>query len=257
MPSKDFHSTSGPDRPPRLALALSAALLVLSIAAAATQYLALCGGCAIHQGPWTLVAPLGVLGYGALTAIGFRGPHRLFTVGAAVAAGIHTVLVLAMLARGRLCLLCGVAAVLAAALFIVTLARSTARVKMVAFAYLPAVLLASSPAAWALARERAAEHGREAFIRAVRAPGIEDCLSIQVFEQDHCGYCRDFREFYLPRLKREFGSRVRVDFHAATETGWVRRTPTIVIEAGPVYEGLPKNYLELRLAVEQALAARK
>jgi hypothetical protein len=250
-------SASACDRIDRPALAISAALLVLSVGAVALQHLALCGGCAINQGSWTLVAPLGVLGYGALTAIGCRGPGRLFTVGAAVAAGIHTVLVLAMLARGRLCLPCGVAAVLATALFVVTLARSGARGKTVAFAYLPAVILASGPATWALARERAAERGREAFIRAVRAPGVEDCLSIQVFEQDNCGYCRDFREFFLPRLEREFGNQIRVNFHAATETGWVRRTPTIVIEAGPVYEGLPKNYLELRLAVEEALAARK
>lgn len=257
MPTKDFRSTPGPDRPTRLALALSAALLVLSIAAAALQHFALCGGCAIHHGPWTLVAPLGLLGYGALTAIGFWGFRRMFRVGTAVAAGVHTVLGFAMLARGRLCLLCGVAAVLAALLFVVTLARSTARVKMVAFAYLPAVILSSGPATWALARERAAEDGREAFIRAVRVPGVEHGLSIQVFEQDHCGYCRDFREFYLPRLKGEFGSRIRVDFHAATATGWVRRTPTIVIEAGPVYEGLPRNYPELRFAVEQALGARK
>jgi hypothetical protein len=250
-------SMSPSDRPPRLALALSIALLLVSIGAVALQHLGLCGACPIGRGPWTFVAPLGVLGYGVLTAVGCFGPRSLFPGGAAVAAGVHTVLVVAMLTGGQVCPLCVVAATLAVGLFLVMLGRSTSRAKMVACVYLPAVILASVPAAWALAHERTAESAREDFVRTLRGPGVQDRLTIQVFEQDHCGYCRDFREFYLPRLEREFSNRVQVRFLPATATTWVRRTPTIVIEGGSLYEGLPENYLALRLAVEHALALRK
>lgn len=241
-------------RPTHLALAISAALFVISAGTTALERLAPCAACATHQGPWASVAPLGAAGYAALTAIGVLGRPRLFATGTAVAAGIHTALILAMLARGRFCTPCALAAAMAGALFATTLARSRTPGRMFAFAYLPAVLLASGPVAWALAREQASAREREHFVRAPRAGSS---LSIAVFEQDHCGYCRDFRDLYLPRLEREFGSRIRVDFHAAASTAWVRRTPTIVIEGGPVYEGLPPHYLELRRAVEEALAARE
>ena len=254
---KTICTPSVPDRPHRLAIALSAALLVVSIGAALLQHLDACGACATHQGPWALVAPLGGVGYAVLTAVGCLGWFRLFRLGAATAAAVHTALVAAMLARGQFCLVCGVAAGIASGLFLVTLVRSTSRVKFVAGVYLPLLILASGPTAWALARERAAEHGRQDFIRAIQGPTRQDRLTIQVFEQDHCGYCRDFREFHLPKLEREFHDQIHVRFHAATATGWVRRTPTIVVEGGPVYEGLPENYQELRSAVEQALAARK
>lgn len=265
MKTIDICATSGPDRPLRaapsrvegLAIALSAALLVVSIVAAVLQHLDACGACATHQGPWALVALMGGISYAVLTAVGCLGWSRLFRLGAAAAAAVHTALVAAMVARGQFCLLCGVAAGLAAGLFLVTLVRSTSRMKFLAGVYLPALILASGPTAWALARERAAEHGRQSFIRDLQGAIRQDRLTIQVFEQDHCGYCRDFREFHLPKLEREFHDRIHVQFHVATATGWVRRTPTIVVEGGPVYEGLPENYQELRSAVEQALAARK
>jgi len=255
----DLRSTTGPQDPPRPALVLTVALLAISVSAGVVQHLAAsCGGCMVQKGPWTLVAPLGVLGYGALAALGWWGCRRLFALGAAVAAGVHTALVAAMMARGRICPLCVAAAVLAVALFVVVvLARSGGRLKMVACAYLPSVILSSGPISWALAQERAADRERESFARALQGPGPQDRITIQVFEQDHCGYCRDFREFTLPRLEEEFRDRIQVRFLPALAAAWVRRTPTIAIEGGPVYEGLPQDYADFRAAVERAIAARK
>ncbi len=254
----DLRSTTGPQQPPRLALALALALFAASIGAGVVQHLAAsCGGCMVQEGPWTLVAPMGVLGYGALATLGWSGRPRFFTVGAAVAAGVHTVLVAAMLMRGRICPLCVAAAILAGALFVVVLVRSRSRLKMIACGYLPAVILAAGPISWALAQERAADREQEAFARALQGPRPQDRITIQVFEQDHCGYCRDFREFTLPRLEQEFRGRIQVRFLPAIATAWVRRTPTIAIEGGAVYEGFPEDYADFRAAVERALAARK
>lgn len=258
-PTPSFDRVAGPT-PSKLdgvALALSLTLFAVSLAAFALQLLAVCGACTMRQGPWMLVAPLGVIGYGVLTTLGGLGRHRLFRIGAAVAAGVHTVLLAAMLAGERMCALCVVAATLAAALFFAVLVRSTSRLRMIAGAYLPAVVLASGSAAWALAQDRDAERRREAFVRRIRDIQAREGLTLQVFEQDHCGYCRDFREFYLPRLERDFRHELRVRFLAADASGWVRRTPTLVVEGGPIFEGLPRDYQELRSAVEEALRTRK
>ncbi len=254
-------TVSVPARPPRVALALAGALLLASVVAAVIQLVGACGSCATRQGPWKFVAPAGIIGYGVLIAVGFLSPHRLFPVGSAIAAAVHTVLVGAMAVLGKLCPICIVAAALALALFLVMLLRCRFRARMISFVYVPAVLLASGPTAWALAHEEALENERQAFVRAIHesrlSAGRESILTIQVFEQDHCSYCRDFRELYLPRLERDFSDRVRVRFLPATATAWVRRTPTIVIEGGPVYEGLPEQYSELRAAVERALSSGK
>lgn len=260
-----LHLTSGSDRSPRpaptvvgrLALALSLALLATSVASAVMPRMGACGACATHQGAWELVAPLGVIGYGFLAAVGWLGRLLLFSIGGAVAAGVHTVLLAAMLVEGRLCPLCVIACALAAGLFLVILAGASSRARLVAGAYLPALIIASGPVAWALAHERAAEVERQAFAHAIRQADPREALAIQVFEQDQCGYCRDFREFYVPRLERDFALQVRVRFLPATASTWVRRTPTIVVEGGPIYEGLPASYHELRSAVEKALGARK
>jgi len=249
------HPASG--RPSQLALALSVALFAMSVGAMAVQRLALCGACALSHGPWAIVAPLGAASYGVLFFVGLLGRKGLFSVGTALAAGTHTALVGAMLARGQLCLLCVIAAALAGGLFLVTLLRAASRTRMIACAYLPAVLLVSGPTAWALAQERAVESDRDAFVRAIQRHDLQDRLTIQVFEQDHCGYCRDLRDFYLPRLEREFSNRIEVRFLQATDTVWVRRTPTIVVEGGTIYEGLPESYIVLRSAVNAALAARE
>lgn len=248
-------------RPPRLALAMAAALFLVSIGAMAIQHFGNCGTCTVRQGPWKLVAPVGTFGYGVLTAMGLWGPYRLFPIGSALAAAVHTVLVAAMAVGSWFCPICIAAATLALGLFLVMLVRSASRLKIVACVYVPAVLLASGPTAWALSRDEAVKGEREAFARAIRdsrsGANLDAVLTIQVFEQDHCSYCRDFREMYLPRLDRDFAGRVRVRFLQATTTTWVRRTPTIVVEGGPVYEGLPENYSELRDAVERALSAGK
>ena len=246
-------------RPSIVALALSASLLVTSIAAFVLQQFPVCSGCSVTQGLSAWIAPAGALGYAILTILGWLGAQRVFTIGTGVAAGVHSVLLAAMITRGGICLLCVIAAALAILLFILTLARSNSRVKHVAFAYVPTVLAASGAVIWAAEREQALEREWQVALRIARQDPGDGAggLTIQVFEQDHCGYCRDFREFYLPQLARDFKDRVLVRFLPATATSWVRRTPTIVVEGGPVYEGLPRDYSELQSAVHQALAARK
>lgn len=250
---------SGAPRLPRVSLALAGALLVASVVALAIQETGACGGCQVRDGAWKFVAPAGIAGYAVLLVFGFLSPQHLFPIGAAIAAAVHTVLVVAMLVLGKVCFICVSAAALALALFVILLIRSNARVKIVACVYVPAVLVASGPTAWALAQEETRENERQAFIQAVHGSGSsrDAALTIQVFEQDHCSYCRDFRELYLPRLERDFGGRVHVRFLPATATRWVQRTPTIVIEGGPVYEGLPETYSELRVAVERAMSSGK
>ena len=81
-------------------------------------------------------------------------------------------------------------------------------------------------------------------------------LKVDVFEMDHCPYCRDFRDFYLPRLEKDFGHRVKVSFHDAQTASWVERTPTIAIQGGVVFEGLPREYDHLYQAIFRSLSER-
>lgn len=239
----------------RFPVLFAGALFLTSVIALVLQQIGACGSCAIHQGPWTFVAPAGVIGYAVLVAIGFLSPQHLFPIGAMIAAALHTVLIAAMAVTGKFCPICIVAAALALALLVVTLVQNPLRVKLLAWVYVPTLLVASAPALWALGHEDVLKGERDAFVRGLQ--NRDSVLTIQVFEQDHCSYCRDFREVYLPRLNRDFGDRVRVRFLEATSTTWVRRTPTIVIEAGPIYEGLPENYTDLKTAVDQALSSGK
>lgn len=250
---KIAHQSESP-RIPRIAVAFSAALMILSIAAVVLQATGDCGSCAVRNGPWYLIAPLGALGYAALTVAGLLRSCRVFSTGSAMAAAMHTVLVAAMVLQERFCALCAIAAALAIAMLLIVLGQEERPGTLLLRIYLPVLLVAAGPTGWALSNERALATDRQAFARAIHRT---DPVAIQVFEQDQCGYCRDFRAFYLPQLDREFRDQVRVLFLPATAASWVRRTPTIVIEGGPIFEGLPVNYAELRSAVAGALDSRK
>lgn len=238
-----------------LAIAVSAALFLISVCALVVQELGWCGTCSADVTHDRAIGLAGCVGYALLTIIGVLGYVRTFAFGAAVAAGVHTVLFGKLLESGSLCAICLLAALTAALLVMVVLAQAKRSRKLVAWGYLPTVLVATLAATAFAAKAEAAKLQFAQFLAATRADGAP--LTVRVFEQAHCPYCQDFRDYYLPRLQQEFGDRLQVSFLPATAAAWVRRTPTIAVEAGEIFEGLPANYSDLRAAVSQALAARK
>lgn len=246
----------------------AAAWAQLAIAGAAffVEVLGICGGCETGGPRIRLaIASAGLAGYACLALAGELGRARLFHVGLAIAAGIHSALVLWMAAAGALCLTCAIAAAGVATLLTVSLVWRTLPWRtlwgLFRGAFVPALLLAGV-FAWSAARAEAARETEQelAITRGQVFPprpiSVEGALPLRiaVYESERCPYCLEFRADYLPRLKRDFKGRIEIRFVDAREATWVRRTPTILVEGGPVWEGLPLRYADLRDVVAEELA---
>lgn len=248
---------------PALQLVLAGVLALLALLALGLDLAGACGSCARGTDFHALIAAMGSVGYLALLGFGLWGRSYLFHRGVFAAGGIHLALLLWMAQRGSFCALCVTTAAVAFVLVGVCLRAAEAPTAFLGRVFVPASLAAGALAAWAQAAEesRLLEKSR-ALLGAKAGPPLHDPLSekkasLVVYEIDHCGYCRDFRSFYLPRLRKEFGSRLEVRFLAAESTSWVNRTPTFVLEGKLAFEGLPLRYEDLRVAVARSLAVRE
>ncbi len=238
---------------------LAAAGLVLALLALWVEAIGGCGGCRRGTSETLVVAGAGTLAYTVLLTVAMLNREALFHIGVFVAAAVHTVLVVWMIVKHEACPVCIGAAVAALANAGFAL-RHGAPLALVDRVYVPAVLAASGLVfAAIIAEERVAGHSEAKARHAVREATVaapSGRLAILVYENDHCPYCREFREQYEPALNREFGGDVEIRYFNAESVAWVRRTPTIVVENGPVYEGLPVELAVLSRAVSEARARR-
>ncbi len=238
---------------------LAAAGLVLALVALGVEALGGCGSCRRGTSETLVVAVAGTLAYTALLTVALLNRESFFHIGVFVAAAVHTVLVVWMIVKQEACPVCIGAAVAALANAAVAL-RHGAPLSLVDRVYVPAVLAASGLVfAAIIAEERVAGHSEAKARHAVREAAVAapaGRLAILVYENDHCPYCLEFRERYEPALNREFGEGVEIRYFNAEGVAWVRRTPTIVVESGPVYEGLPVELATLTRAVSDARARR-
>ncbi len=253
---------------PRGHVALAAAQLLLAGISLVADVAHLCSGCEV-RGIWGVdnlhlwIACAGVLAYLSLVLLGAFDRAKVFYFGVMSAAGVHTVLAAWIWTQSLACFPCIASAVVAAILAAAAIASRRAPWHLVERAYVPVLLATACGAYLALAESGSIEETRERGLEAFRAEiasgpagrgsGERGRTVVHVFETDDCPYCAEFRDAYLPRLRRDFGDAVEVRFADARTTSWVRRTPTIALENGLVFEGLPERYRDLHDAVAQAL----
>jgi hypothetical protein len=241
----------------RAQFALAFVGLALAAISLASDLLDLCRSCGTGDALRLGIGGAGVAGYAALGIAPVMGADALFQSGVLAAAAVHVALATWMVTAGSLCPFCLLAAIAAFANVGIGLAAGRAPLSLLERAFLP-VLLVASGVVFALAlhdgKEAAARHA------AVRAESTApprsvspDAVRLVVYENDHCGYCREFRDAYAPRLARDFGSRLSVEYRDAGSAPWLRRTPTLAIEGGDVFEGLPARYEDLHAAVAAAI----
>ncbi len=244
-------------------LGLVAVQVIVALTAAGLDLAKACGACVKTTELHGIIAIVGAAAYAILFLAGCLGRVRPFAIGVSAAAGVHAALMIWMVEKRTFCALCLVSAAVALVLIAVSLRMRVGTVMLLERVTLPALLLAGG-ATFALdaieesrrdMRNRAIQEFQTADARD-ETPAAGRPLQITVFEMDHCPYCRDFRDLYWPRLKQEFGSKIAVRFLPAESADWVKRSPTIAIEAGGVFEGLPFRYEDLRQAVTESLAAR-
>ena len=262
-------------RVPGIELGLAGLQLALALSALALDLAALCGACSRATDLGLAIAGVGCAGYLALLLSGIFGASRTFYVGVFMAGGVHTGLALWMVETHAFCIPCAIGAAVAFLLMSVSLRTSKRHHDLLKCAYAPTLLLVL---AGTFVVQEVEEDRRTAEARdlkklhplpsssppvpleepgAISKPSAKTPLPIRIFEIADCGYCRDFRALYLPRLRRDFGSEISISFHPAERTSWVRRTPTIVMGGLPVFEGFPTRYEDLYQAVEMRLDARK
>jgi len=209
-------------------LALGALLSIVAIALE-------CPSCT-RQTP---VAWAGLAGYLGLLAIAlWRGPNRLVYAGAFLAFGMHALLIFRM-AQDRWCTICFLAAANSLLLAILAIACDRTNLKV---------------AAWALPWSASLLVVYPRSVSPVVVPESAH-VRITVLERENCSYCRELREDRIPRLEREFGDRIEVNFRPADEFPGVSKTPTLIVtrrKHSRVIEGLPPYDL-LRGAIAQAL----
>ncbi len=243
-------------------VALAVVGLLLAIASLASETMGICGSCGDGNGIHIGIGAAGTLGYLGLAIAALAGFESLFQIGVLAVAAVHTALATWMVTIGGLCPICIAAALAAFANAAVGLATSRTPFALLERTFLPTLLVASGVVFAVVVHEGRDQAERVTSARrdlAATAPPTlasrGSAIRLLVYENDNCGYCQEFRDGYAPLLARDFGSRVAVEFREAVSASWVRRTPTIAIEAGTVFEGLPLRYEDLRSAVEAALGA--
>lgn len=240
---------------PRILLALVAVQACLAGAALALDLAGSCGSCRVGGSLRAWVAGAGLSAYAILFALGWSRKTQLFQTGIAAAAGVHAALGLVMTLAAEFCPICAASAVLGLALGLAAAARAEASAGALLWPGLPTFLLVLAAL---LPSEMAREGRTEARARmAAEAPARGDAVLLDVYEMDHCPYCIEFRQAFLPRLVRDFGSEVQVRFHDAAAARWVERTPTFVVDGNPAFEGLPHRYEDLERVIRGAARTRK
>lgn len=260
-----METSRNPDRPegsiPRLHRVLAGLQMVLAITSVVLDLSGACGACEKSGGPRLEIALGGSAAYLGLFLLGWWEWRKAFYTGVFLAAGVHTALGAILILNRAACVPCLLSAVVAIAFAAHALLGGPVPVKRAKVAWPAAFLVTLAVLAPGLASARA-HHHEEDRREAMRAPrGEADRASrpgirLEVYEMARCPYCREFRETFLPRLAREFGDRVEVSFHDAARVPWIERAPTLVIEGGPVFDGLPLRYEHLRDALGEAIEKR-
>jgi hypothetical protein len=230
---------------------MAALALVLDLARA-------CGSCDRGGRLHLWISAAGVVAYASLLVVGLRNLRNAFYGGVFAAAGVHTALGVVMILSGTLCPPCVASLVLALVLAGLALGADGVPLGIAPWTFVAAAVLALASVLPATAKDSARRRDQGGSLEALRASAPRDGsgLRIDVFEMDHCPYCVEFRKRFLPRLRSDFGEALEVAFHDALGTSWVRRTPTLVLADGPVYEGLPHRYEDLRDSLAALLARR-
>ena len=247
----------------RTHVALAALQLVLALFALRIDLSALCGACEATTSLHFTIAAAGAAAYAALLGAGLLGAKRTFYKGVFIACGIHLALGIWLVRTESFCPPCIASAAVAVLLAGLSFVFPVVERRLAWRAFVSAFVLGliGTTVLQGMEEDRKAEASRaiqEIHVRKTvrESSRSSTALRITVFEMAHCGYCRDFRDSYFPRLKRDFGRDVDVSFQPARTAAWVRRTPTIVIENGPVFEGLPLRYEDLHRAVVEGLNTR-
>ena len=220
---------------------LLAVQAALSAAAATVEWAYACGAC--RAGGFSL----GLVGLGFYAGLFIAalatGPSRVLFAAVLFGFGVHAMLVVQLIAGGRVCGLCLAAAAVSLAMAALAIAHDRQNLARIA-TMLPwsAILVigwSAAPRAPALA-----------------SASISDTAAVRVvvFTQPDCPYCDDLRDRVVPEAEREFGPRIQVSYRPAADLPAIRRTPTIVVTPGRkdrqtrVIEGLP-SYDMLRGAI--------
>jgi protein-disulfide isomerase len=238
--------------------------LLLSAASLASEFLGFCGSCGAGEAHRAAIAAAGSVGYAALIFARCTGLDACFHSGTVAAAAVHTALLVWMLIVGPVCALCLIAAIAAIGNAVVGHASGAVVSPLLERVYVPVLLVASGVSFAIIARDGSDEARRANMARRETASSISGAartadapLRIVIYENAHCGYCQEFRDRYAPSLDADFGSRVKVEYRDSSSSSWVRRTPTIAIEGGALFEGLPVRYEDLQAAVAAAWSHTK
>ena len=197
-------------------------LLLLAAGGALATSVAAAVECPACGGDPTL-AVAGIAYYGALLpAILARESWPAVRFSLMASSGFHLGLICAMAARGSLCPLCLATAACAFAATALALVRDLGTLPS-----LPIVL------PWTAAF---------GLLAAPPPPpqDFPDHTRIVAYTRADCGYCDDLRQRVLPEATR--GLQVEIQYRDASEAGFVRRAPTLLLSRGSKYrvvEGLP------------------
>jgi hypothetical protein len=247
-------------RIPRLQVGLVLLQLGFALLAAGLDLARACGACSTDGSFHLIVAVAGVLGYAALLGVTRTRRTSLFTTGVFVATGVHAALGSVLVAQGTLCLPC-IASLAVAAVLTVLVVRHQSVASSQTF--LPATALSGAATVLLFVTLSGPAHAQSAELpvrrQTVPQPGIGRTAesTLDVYEAVHCPYCRDFRTDYLPLLESDYQGRLAVRFHEAWAAGWVKRTPTFVLDGKLLFEGLPYHYQDLAAAVDAELSGQR
>jgi hypothetical protein len=247
-------------RIPRLQAGLVLLQLCFALLAAGLDLAQACGACSTDGSFHLIVAVAGVLGYAALLGMTRMRRTSLFTTGVFVATGVHAALGSVLIAQGTLCPPC-IASLAVAAVLTVLVVRhqSVARSRTL----LPAIALSGAATVLLFVMLPGPAHAQSAelptrrqMVTQLRTEGTTES-TLDVYEAVHCPYCQDFRTDYLPLLEADYQGRLAIRFHDARAAGWVKRTPTFVLDGWLLFEGLPYRYQDLAAAVDAELSGQR
>ena len=183
----------------------------------------------------------GLVFYSALLiAAWMNGRSGILFGGIHVAFGVHCALAAQMFLSGRVCGLCLAAAAGSLALVVMSISMDRANLGRIAWIVPASALLVA--AGFGVAPPRGPALG-----------GPEGAVGILIFSEPDCPYCDELRTQVLPDIENEFGARIRVAWHPASELPAIRRTPTLILSSGR--SGTPDRVIEGLPSVERLRAA--
>jgi chitodextrinase len=232
-------------------LALTHVSFLLALVALILDFLKTCSACGDSLNIHTTIAASGAFSYALLLFLGWRGHARFFYSGLVLASGIHAGLIASMVAGSNFCPICAFAGGVSLLLLGQALSTRVFPLRVGALLFILAGSLAVSGYTELQNIESKRSKERMARLRKVEQPlltAAEKIIAVTVYEREGCHHCRHFRETYLPKLQADFGKEIKITFIPAKLAPEIKLTPTVVIEGGPVFEGV-RSYDDLYQAV--------